>query len=443
MKNYKLLLTAMCGCALAFSSCSEEEGGKGGTDQIPQTVIDAFNKQYPDATNVSWSNSGEYAVAKFTTNTKASQDGYSNSAWFRMADAYWGMTETEIPFDMLPQTVIDAFNATEYSQAPWMKENEADMLKRNAVETLYVIEVEKKEGQEETEADLYFTEDGILLKVIFDDEADKDYHEYLPQTPENSIKAWLDEHYPDARIVEVDREDNGTEVEIINHGWKLEIIFNRASEWLYTKTDYERKLDMIETEVMNTLRGLSYYTSDRNIDDAERYDTAKSGTFYAFEIETPRDDVKVYIALDGTLLEKRPELGDDNQEYPVNEDIRKFIYSRYPAARIVDCDYDKGYLEVDIIHEGFEKELKFNGRGEWLITEWEIESRHLPEEVLISLKNAGYDMHSIDDDIDVIDTPAVMYYNIEIEKGGKEYEIRIAPDGTILKVTGEDEDDDD
>lgn len=423
---------------VAFSSCSEEEGGKGGTDNIPQNVIDAFNRQYPDASNVSWSNSGEYAVAKFTTTTKAVQNSFNNSAWFRMSDAYWGMTETEIPFDMLPQAVIDAFNATEYSQAPWTRDNEADMLKRNEVETLYVIDVEKKEGNTETDADIYFTGDGILLKVILDDETDKDYHEYLPQTPENSISSWLAQHYPDARIVEVDREDNGTEVEIINRGWKLEIIFNAASEWLYTKTDYDRRLDSVETAVMNTLRSHTAYTSDRDIDDAEKYETARGDNFYAFELETRNNDVKVYISTDGTLLDKRPELGDSEEQYPVSSEISEFVYNRYPGARIVDSDYDKGYLEVDIIHEGLEKELKFNGRGEWLVTEWEIESRHLPEEVLLSLKNAGYDMYSIDDEADVTDTPAVMYYSIEIEKGGREYEIRIAPDGTILKVTEED-----
>ena len=45
---------------------------------------------------------------------------------------------------MLPEAVRTAFAATEYAAAPWSVDD-VDMLEREGVETVYVIEVEKHE----------------------------------------------------------------------------------------------------------------------------------------------------------------------------------------------------------------------------------------------------------------------------------------------------------
>ena len=107
---------------------------------------------YPNATNISWEQKGEYAVASFSQpQTKAAE--HNTKAWFHLTSAEWGMTDMDIPFNMLPQAVLSAFNESEYSKAPWTHDDEADKIQRKNAETLYVIDVEKTENGTETDID--------------------------------------------------------------------------------------------------------------------------------------------------------------------------------------------------------------------------------------------------------------------------------------------------
>lgn len=67
-------------------------------------------------------------------------------------------TESDIPFESLPEAVKTSFNASEYAR--WRKED-VDKVERADMETIYVIEVE----QGNQEMDLYYTEDGNLFKA--------------------------------------------------------------------------------------------------------------------------------------------------------------------------------------------------------------------------------------------------------------------------------------
>ena len=86
----------------------------------------------------------------------------------------------------------------------------------------------------------YVCSEYVKIKEIIEINPDdyKDYQEYLPQTPSNTVESWLKENYPDARIIDLDNEDGGTEVEFISGNLKHEAFFNRAQAWVYTKTEY-------------------------------------------------------------------------------------------------------------------------------------------------------------------------------------------------------------
>ena len=179
----------------AFTACSDDNSPGNQPDgtplnptDVPAAVLNAFEKQYPDANNVQWTKKDNYAVATFT---KSGDTSGQQSAWFAWDNGTWGMTEYEIPYSLLPDDVRTAFEASEYAASPWRYDREIDVLQRNETETLYVIEVEKNEAGTETEVDLYYTADGLLVKEIIDAERDKDYHEFLPQAPEGSISDWL------------------------------------------------------------------------------------------------------------------------------------------------------------------------------------------------------------------------------------------------------------
>ena len=170
------------------------------------------------------------------------------------------------------------------------------------------------------------------------------------------------------------------------------------------------------------------------IDDIDRYETATGETFYCFELETRfDDDIEVYISIDGEILPGRPSLGTSGGGAAVNSDIEAFIAERYPGATIIEKDNDDGYIEVEILHDGLEKEVVFNGRNEWIRTEWEIHRNQLPTEVIEVIEKAGYSSRHIDDDIDVIETDAGLKYEVEIEDGHTDIKL-IITNGTITDI---------
>ena len=429
-----ILLT---GSFVLMTSCNDNDDLHSNPvpENIPEKVILEFNAKYPNATNVTWSTKDTYAVANFyLASTRTGGHEPNNTAWFNMA-GHWNMTETEISYQQLPEAVKTAFEASPY--ASWRMDNEIDKLQRSDNnETLYIIEVSQKEGNVETEVDLYYTEEGILVKEIINAEADNDYHEYLPQQPEGNIQTWLDQNFPNVRIVDYDCEQNGTEVEIIANGLKHEILFDNQQQWVYTKTEYERRdLTQIPTSILNHLRTSPYYTSDNAIDDVEKYTTRDNGTYYCFELKTAYDDdVKVYVNETGII--SRPQNGSDggNSNVPVEDELQNFIDQKYPGAIILEKDYDHGYLEIDILHDGIEKEIKFNGQNQWVRTEWEV--RQLPDAVKNTITAQGYTLD--DNEFDYVETTDSSWYEVEVRKGRDELKLYISPTGEILRTEYDD-----
>lgn len=429
-----ILLT---GSFVLMTSCNDNDDLHSNPvpENIPEKVILEFNAKYPNATNVTWSTKDTYAVANFyLASTRTGGHEPNNTAWFNMA-GHWNMTETEISYQQLPEAVKTAFEASPY--ASWRIDNEIDKLQRSDNnETLYIIEASQKEGNVETEVDLYYTEEGILVKEIVNAEADNDYHEYLPQQPEGNIQTWLDQNFPNVRIVDYDCEQNGTEVEIIANGLKHEILFDNQQQWVYTKTEYERRdLTQIPTSILNHLRTSPYYTSDNAIDDVEKYTTRDNGTYYCFELKTAYDDdVKVYVNETGII--SRPQNGSDggNSNVPVEDELQNFIDQKYPGAIILEKDYDHGYLEIDILHDGIEKEIKFNGQNQWVRTEWEV--RQLPDAIKNTITTQGYTLD--DNEFDYVETTDSSWYEVEVRKGRDELKLYISPTGEILRTEYDD-----
>ena len=115
----------------------------------------------------------------------------------------------------------------------------------------------------------------------------------------------------------------------------------------------------------------------------------------------------------------------------VNVEISSFIHQKYPGARIVEYDYDDGLLEVEIFHEYLEKEVYFNGRNQWVYTEWDIRPNALPQAVKDAIAASQWATFEIDD-MEYVQTPQQEYYLIELESGNREVELRVKADGTIF-----------
>ena len=420
MKKYLTFWTLLISGMLFFVSCSDDDNGPDGSNgKVPQSVLDAFQSQYGQ-TRAEWTIKDGYAIAEFR-----GENG-ETTAWYTLDNARWGMTETEILYSDLPQAIQTTISESAYAE--WTQDNEVDVLDRNGSEKLYVVEM--KNGG--VEVDLYYTESGVLVNEYVDSDGKaNDYTGYLPQTPTTSVNDWIEQHFPGARIVDVDVERNGTEVEIVQNGMKHEIWFDTSGSWIQTKTEYGRRN---VPETVQAFVNANY--PDYRIDDADRYETA-TDTYYCVELERGDREKKIYLNEQGEEI-GRPDTGTDipsggNTE--VTTGIEAFIQTNYPGAVIRERDYDDGRIEVDIIHDQREKEVLFNFNEEWLRTTYDVRPRELPDAVQSALKERfGENAYWGDDDCECVETPEGTFYEVEVETRGDDVEVYISAEGNIKWV---------
>lgn len=421
------------GCLLmTLSSCNnpEEALDQTPTEPVNAKVQEALIARYPGATNVTWVAKGEYAVAKFLfAETRAAEAAASHSAWFDN-EGSWYMTETDIPFESLPEAVKTAFNASEYASGGWTLD-EVDRLEREGAELVYVIEVERVVDGAKTEVNLYYSSDGVLVKTVVDADTDYDYEDYIPSKPVTGVDNYLKTNYPNARILDIDYEDGMTEVEILDGRIYRELLFDRSGSWLYTKTEMNRS--EVPANVMQVFENSEY--ASYYIDDIDFYQTADKN-YYRFELESVTGDVKVEITPEGVLSVTVPGSGQvpgDNEGNGsmLAQEITSFISSKYSNARIVEYDYDDGFLEVEIYHDSREKDVYFNGSNSWVMTKWDVRRNELPQAVLQAVQNSNYASYTIDD-IEFIQKPTVEYYQLELERGDREVNLNVTAQGQII-----------
>lgn len=128
-------------------------------------------------------------------------------------------------------------------------------------------------------------------------------------------------------------------------------------------------------------------------------------------------------------MESKPDFSDETGGgISTDSSIQNLIYERYPGAIITDKDYDDGLTEIEIRHDGIEKDVYFNGKNEWVRTEYEIKYNSLPE-VVKSYISSNY--RDYDDDAKVVETTAKTWYEIEAEKNGSEYNVLITKEGQL------------
>lgn len=422
-KNRILLLFALVAGLFAFSGCSEEDdnGAPEGTHLVSKEVQNAFNAKYPQARDVEWELKGNYAVVDFDWN------GVGHSAWFDPSSASWYMTETDIRYADVPQAVRTAHEAGEY--VDWHVDD-VDMLTREGMETLYVIEVEKGE----TEVDLFYSPSGVLVKSVVDADNANDYGDYLPKPDIEGIVQVVNQMYPNVRIVDIERENGMTEVEIVDGTVCREVYFNNSGNWLYTKTEV---LPHTVPEAVKAALEASVYASYR-IDDVDFYESADGGNYYRYELDSREGDIKIDISEDGSVL---TEAGNNGGQTPegngsgnmVDAAIKVLIENKYAGAVILEREYEHGLLEVDILHGGIVKEVCFDGRNEWIKTTWDVKVSSLPDAVKQAVK-AKYLAYVIDD-ADQVETAAGDWYELELEDESTDRELhaRIKADGTWLE----------
>ena len=137
LKIYTLILAL--GAAWSLQSCDNNDDD---SIAVPAELQNAFSSKYPNAANVKWESKSGYYVADF-------YDGYEASAWFTQ-DGKWQMTETDIPYDALPQAVKNTINTTYPGQ---VDDADAEYVEEATGDTYYLIDIENSEKNVKISAD--------------------------------------------------------------------------------------------------------------------------------------------------------------------------------------------------------------------------------------------------------------------------------------------------
>ncbi|MBR5476238.1 MAG: PepSY-like domain-containing protein [Bacteroidaceae bacterium] len=115
----------------------------------------------------------------------------------------------------------------------------------------------------------------------------------------------------------------------------------------------------------------------------------------------------------------------------IRETLRSKVESQYPGAVIMENDRDfNGMYEVEIYHNSQKKDVYYNYRLNWVYTKWDIPLSELPSAVAQNV-TTSYPNYYIND-ASFVEAPGSTYYEVEIEKGNIEKELRVSPNGQIL-----------
>lgn len=244
-----------------------------------QQVLNTFENMYPNATKIDWEQKLDYSVADFREN------GREVEVWID-ATGTWVMTETDLLYEDLPAAVKSGFEASEY--ASW-KRDDVDKLERLNMDVVYVIEVE----QSGKDLDLYFDEEGTLLKTVEDDPT------HTPSTLPESVKNFIADNYPGSTIKEVEYIRGNWEVDIRHNNLSKEVLFDGEYNWISTSWDVRQ--NEVPAVVLNTIQ--TRY-SDYKIDDIEFEERATNVNVYVFELEkSGSPDIYVTVDTEGNIVE--------------------------------------------------------------------------------------------------------------------------------------------
>ena len=187
-------------------------------------------------------------------------------------------------------------------------------------------------------------------------------------------------------------------------------------------------------------------------DEADVVNRLDMGLVYIIEIEKGQEERELSFTAAGILLKDVADDDDDDDILPVvvSEEIKKTIAGLFPDSKsvvIMEIEAADDETEIDVLDDGIHKEVKLDAKGNWVSTEFEVT---LPDamEIMNTLNpailqklqamaaQAGIDLTNPEiisnTEVNVIShVTEGMYFEVEIEIGGKEIEVTIDKDGNI------------
>lgn len=113
----------------------------------------------------------------------------------------------------------------------------------------------------------------------------------------------------------------------------------------------------------------------------------------------------------------------------VPEEALEMVKSQYPDTW-VKWEREGFRYKAELNYGGADVEIWFSSNGQWIRTETDY-AGVLPEAVknYLDTHYAGFYV----DDVDIVETAELTYYEIELERGERDVRVRVKEDGTPVK----------
>lgn len=322
MKTKLFLFGLLLAAGAVFTACNDDDGGNSTNGNKEKTLL----AKYPQAQNINWTKSkdNKYDIATFILLRTRAADADTVQVWFGQDDDI-RLANQEIPFNQLPAAVQSSFAKTKcnlpegeidksllktlYSNSQLWETDDIYRLERDGAVS-YKLEMEAVPS--ETEVNLYYDEQGILLKEVSGDE------EELPLEIPDNIREWITTNYKDAEILdyEADEEEGGTEYEL---DLKLERVVIEITltndlqikdeEYNYPDMDaLHQDIKAKAQELLATLTGIT----EEDITEIEMEKEADGSEVYTIELEKGDREITLEITdnqgvISGEVIEEDEE----------------------------------------------------------------------------------------------------------------------------------------
>lgn len=301
LKNFIYALACL---AILFASCSDDEKENNVPSNVPEAVLKAFENKYGSIKEVQWEQKKTYHVAHIQLGLLTKSDAnYATAVWFDEKGSEKQVNQ-EIEFSQLPIPVKTAFELIQSKLYADWKTDDIEIVSRLDMGLIYVIEIEK--GKEERK--LSFSPAGDLLKDVIDSDED-----ILPVIVPEEIKALLAKLFPDSKeliILEIETDDDETEVDILNNKQHYEIKVDNTGNWISTsyETDMSEAMTLIDPIVLSKLISLAQQAGiDLNNPEILKntevkvIDHTTKGRYFEVKIEIGDKELEVEIDKDGNI----------------------------------------------------------------------------------------------------------------------------------------------
>lgn len=324
MKTKLIFFGLLLAAGALFTACEDDDGG-GNPNENKEKMLLA---KYPQAQNISWAKSkdNKYDIATFILLQTRATNADTVQVWFGQNDNI-RLVNQEITFDLLPMAVQSSFAKTKCNPVKGEVDNSLlNTLYSNQqiweAEDIYKLErdgavsykIEMEAIQLECEINLYYDEQGILLKEVTEDE------EELPLEIPEDVRKWITTNYKDAEILdyEMEEEEGITEYELDLKQGKviIEITLNQKLEVMdeeYNYPDMGALPQDIQTkarELLSTLTGIA----EEDITEIEMEKEADGSEVFTIELEKGDREVTIEIIKDSQGVVSGEVLGEEEED---------------------------------------------------------------------------------------------------------------------------------